>query len=606
MSAARYSVVVALALVSIGCRGDSARLHIGAKDFPEQLVLAEVVAEVITNAGISRPQIINCGNTTGCDGALYAGRVDLMVEYTGTALNYQGVARIERHAVMEQLRKLGKSHGLTWLDPMGFDNGYRVVVPTHRATALKLRTIADLTSFAEGIRVVCPPTYVGRPIDGLASLLSRHGLRLRGKPLLIAKASERYHALLTNRADVAVGYGTDGGLRDLGVTVLEDNLGFYPPYQAAIVVRSQALKEHRGLKKILDSLKGRIDGATMRWANYQAQVQGRGAGTVARALLRRLGLITEGAVGRRPLRDLQLIYAKHDRLESAAVKTTRVIHRVFPERAVQLRKVDDPVEAIVRGKADLALLGAERFFPSRRGRVRGTERRIEAVAVISTRAFHLLRRADEEADRKPLDGRVGVEHSDNAAGRAVASLLGMGGVRIATTDSAAKLLARLKDKSLDAAVIVGEAGDAFLARAIAEIPLKLVPLPRLESQRLLPYLRPLRIPSGTYKEQDSVVETIGSQLLLAMRSPHADAVGKPLQALSGRGPQLSAREMQRLLDVTLLNGRPDPLLPTAAPLHAALKKERRGRATGKASDILLNSGVFAFLIWLAWVVIRAP
>lgn len=330
-------LLFALALGSCSSR-DAQRLRVGSKSFAEQRILAQALRELARRAEIGVAPVVDCGDTYGCRRALRSGAIDLMVEYTGTMLAYRGRDVPAGTSPLALLQKEDARWGLRWLPLLGFDNGYRLAVTTQRAAAKGLRTIADLARQPVGLRIACPRTYVGRPRDGLAPLLSRYGLELLGQPLLLDDPVERLHALASGRADVAVVYGTDGSLRTRGVTLLEDTLSFFPPYQAAVVVRESALRRLPRLRASLEQLSGRIDETTMRQANYGVQLEHRSVRRVAEQLLQKLGLITALRTGRRSS-DLLLAVAASDALEGPTQRALRAIHVAFPDRPTRVLRL---------------------------------------------------------------------------------------------------------------------------------------------------------------------------------------------------------------------------------------------------------------------------
>ena len=219
-----------------------------------------------------------------------------MVDYSGTGLYFLGEPIAGREGSLDRVRGLYRPLRLRWLGPLGFDNSYCLLVPSDRAAALGLEQIGDLadpSAFPGGIRVACPPEYLRRPGDGLAALLEAYGLVLDGPPLVIADVVDRARAVQDGRADVVVGYRTDGVIFELGLRELDDRLGFFPPYEAAFVVREETLGRHPGLASILDRLEGRLDTATMRRLNDRVEVEGRRPAEVARAFLGERGLLPE-------------------------------------------------------------------------------------------------------------------------------------------------------------------------------------------------------------------------------------------------------------------------------------------------------------------------
>lgn len=589
----------ALALGACSSR-DAERLRVGAKSFAEQRILAQALRELARRADIGVAPVLECGDTHGCRHALRSGGIDLMVEYTGTVLAYRGSRVPNGTSPLSVLQQVDAPLGLRWLPLLGFDNGYRLAVTTQRAAAQGLRTIADLARQPVGLRVACPRTYVGRPRDGLAPLLSRYGLKLLGPPLLLDDPVERLHALASGRADVAVVYGTDGSLRTAGVTLLQDSASFFAAYQAAVVVRESALRRLPHLRASLEQLSGRIDETTMRQANYGVQLEHRSVRRVAEQLLQKLGLITALRTGRRSS-ELLVAVAASDALDGPTQRALRAIHVAFPDRPARVQQLHrlSPLVALKRGQAHLALVGAEALFTRDRAGLRRVAG-IDVAAVVTRRLLHLVRRSADNAAQGALAGRIGIEPPSSSAGVLVAALLRESGISVVRSGKAAELLADLRGSKLDAVLILAESGAPPLARALGAGGLTLLPLPRLAAAESFAFLRPSRLPARSYHGQDRPLETLATQLVLvAPGRAAAEGVGGPAEAARSTRP-LSEAERRALRAATSLAGAPDPLLSDPS---ARRPRSRQGRVE-LVLDRLLNALTLAFLGWLVLLLMR--
>jgi glycine betaine/choline ABC-type transport system substrate-binding protein len=614
------ALALMLSLGQVSCSEPQVTLRVGAKSFAEQKILAEMLSRLLRQRGRTAATVVPCGDTYACHRMLQSGALDLMVEYSGTGLAYLGQAGSPGPSSLVKVRRLFKPLGLSWLGGLGFDNGYRLLVAPERASVSGLRSITDLSRLDDGVRVACPREYLQRPQDGLAGLLKRYGLKLRREPLLIDAPGRRFQALFDGRADVAVGYATDGVIAPLGLKVLDDPLTFFPPYEAAVLVRSEVLRRDPGLHKALKALEGRLPIATMRDLNYEVQVQGREPAQVARRFL------TEARLIRTPAKPsvgaVELVLAVHvdDELDPMVTRATRALRKVFPDRPVSVLHASDPVLRVAEGKARAVVLGAERFFIAGGDQAPPLrEARAEAVAVLATRMVHLIRRADEASGKDPLAGRVGVSKTGSGSALVAEALLAMQGHRAADHADAAQLVGQVAARKLDAALVLAEPGDAALARALGRGGLRLHPLSQggLEVDRprawlgpeqavQLPYLRPARIPAETYFGQGEPLETLAAQVVLAgpARNSHATAAGGgPAAALPSGSRPLSDAEARALTAATRSAEVPDPVLPSAWALG---QQTAAGQAaeSGSPMDTILNVLAVAFLVWLATLVVR--
>src|SRR5438445_11194590 len=149
------AVLVALVLLAGGAAAgrSSGTIVVGSKNFTEQLVLGELLAQTIEReTGLTVDRRLNLGGTLICDRALAAGDIDVYVEYTGTALTaifHEPVPLAQNtQAVYERVRELYARTGRTLLPPLGFDNTFAILVRGADARALGLKTIEDAARYA--------------------------------------------------------------------------------------------------------------------------------------------------------------------------------------------------------------------------------------------------------------------------------------------------------------------------------------------------------------------------------------------------------------------------------------------------------------------------
>ena len=585
-----------LALLAVaGCRAD-APVRVGAKAFTEQRILAQVLAARLEQAGLSPVDVVECGDTYACQHALRNGRLDLMVEYTGTGLHFAGAP--PGAGDLARLRALYAPFGVDWLVPLGFDNTYAVVVRADRSE----RRIGDLSA-AAGLRVAVPREYLRRPRDGLNALASRHGLDLAAEPVVIESPGGRYAALIEGRADVAIGYGTDGAIADLGLRVLDDESGFFPAYDAVVVARKDALTARPVIAEAIRPLEGALDVERMRALNSAVQVEGHDPGVVARRFLVHRKLLDAAKVAdKRP--ELRVTVHTADDL-APFVRVARDAARLaFPDRPVAVGAHAEPARRVRNGDARLAVVGAERFFRARRLGKKPRDERLEAVAVLGTRMLHVVRRAGDPGDT--LGGKLGVPPSGSGAARIVDAVL-EGAVRPTRRAGVAALLKAVRDGALDGALVMVELGDARLRTAFAAPGLALRPLAGwLDAGKAArhPHLRPARIRADAYPNQSSAVDTMEAQVLLAGPRGGAAGGGGPAAALPASATPLTAAEVKALADATKVPEAPDPALPSAWHRAAAMPVER-GRG-GSTLDAVLNALAIVFTFWLVRAVLRRP
>ncbi|MBA2470088.1 MAG: glycine/betaine ABC transporter substrate-binding protein [Chloroflexia bacterium] len=309
-----FAVFAAIGLVlssfagATAARQDLPTIVVGSKDFTEQIIVSEMVALLLEDAGYPVERQLNLGGTVVAHEALVNGDIDVYVEYTGTGL--LAILGLELPAA-EATPAAGAAtpvavgvdpvydivaaeyqsqFGLTWLEPWGFNNTYALALRGDQATELGVVTISDLLDHDQDLVFGGTQEFLVRE-DGLVGLQEVYGVEFEDAigfdPGLV------YGAIESGDVDVISAFATDGRIPSLGLTLLEDDLGFFPPYYAAPVVSQEILDESPEVADILNQLSGMIDDQTMADLNFQVDDGGMEAIDVARAFLIEQGLITE-------------------------------------------------------------------------------------------------------------------------------------------------------------------------------------------------------------------------------------------------------------------------------------------------------------------------
>ena len=278
----RSAAPLLVVLVLAGCRPVGDRVVVGSKNFSEQVLLGEIVAETIEKkTGLRAERRLNLGGTFVCDRAVRAGEIDVYVEYTGTA--YTAILKrpptADAKAVLADLRTEYGKAGLEWAAPLGFENTFALVVRGADAERLGLTKISDLAKHPEW-RAAFGYEFMERA-DGFPGLAKTYHLGFR-EPPRVMDLGLLYRALVDGQADVVAGNSTDGLIKSLGLRVLEDDRHYFPPYEAAPVVRRALLDRHPEARVALDSLGGKITAEEMRRLNYRVDGERVSAEEVAR------------------------------------------------------------------------------------------------------------------------------------------------------------------------------------------------------------------------------------------------------------------------------------------------------------------------------------
>lgn len=274
------------------CGGQSSELVVGSKNFTEQVILGEMLAQHLEKQlGLKVRRRLNIAGTFLCHQAVRTGEIDLYVEYTGTA--FTGVLRFDpirdRGAVYKRVKEAYRTQfNLEWTEPLGFDNTFALMVRGEVARRLGLRTISDAVRHAPGWKAGFGYEFLERA-DGFRGLVETYGLEFEERPREM-DLGLMYRALRAGEVDLVAGNSTEGLIDALDLAVLKDDRRYFPPYEAAPVVNRTSLKEHPGLRSALAQLGGVLDEKQMRKLNYEIDGQRRDVGEVVRTFLESRGL----------------------------------------------------------------------------------------------------------------------------------------------------------------------------------------------------------------------------------------------------------------------------------------------------------------------------
>ena len=293
---------------------DKPEVIVGSKDFTEQIIISEMTALMLEEAGYGVERQLNLGGSGIVHEALVSGEIDVYTEYTGTALlvtlglelpaadaestpmasptaDASPVAGGGLADTVYQIvaTEYASQFNLVWLDPLGFNNTYTLAVRADTASELGLTKISDLVGKEGDLTFGATTEFVTRP-DGLPGVSAAYGLSFGDEVGM--DSGLVYGALDSEDVDVISAFATDGRIPQLGLVLLEDDLGFFPPYFAAPVVKQELLDEDPAVRDVLNQLAGKIDNATMAGLNAQVDVDKIEAIDVARTYLQGQGLVS--------------------------------------------------------------------------------------------------------------------------------------------------------------------------------------------------------------------------------------------------------------------------------------------------------------------------
>jgi len=244
--------------------GPGRTIVIGAKNFSEQYILADVIDTRLRAAGFATEQRQDLGSAVAYR-ALAAGDIDVYVDYTGTLwANVLGRKDTPPAAAMkaELTRQLEARDGVRLLGGLGFENAYALAMRRQRAAALGVASIADLAKVAPRLKLATDIEFLSRP--EWRSVADAYGLRFAEQRAY--NPTFMYRAIVDGSADVLSAFSSDGRIRSLDLVTLSDPKGALPNYDAVLLVSRRAAQDP-ALVGALRPLLGAIGVDRMREAN---------------------------------------------------------------------------------------------------------------------------------------------------------------------------------------------------------------------------------------------------------------------------------------------------------------------------------------------------
>ena len=289
-AAAAVAALAVFGVINFFAAKSGSRIAVGSKDFTEQVILGELLAQTIeTKLGVEVNRRFDLGGTLAHE-ALIAGEVDLYVEYTGTAL--LAILKDQPLTDPQEVYRRVKSEYASrfkseWTEPLGFANTFAILVRAEDARKLGLKTVSDAVKVSVRWRAGFGQDFMSRA-DGYPGFAKRYGLHFEETREM--DLSLTYRALAEKQVDLIAGNSTDGLIARYGLFQLEDDRHYFPPYDAVPVARQTTLEKFPDLRAVLKQLGGILSVDEMRRLNFAVDGEKRQAKDVVVEFLARKGL----------------------------------------------------------------------------------------------------------------------------------------------------------------------------------------------------------------------------------------------------------------------------------------------------------------------------
>lgn len=260
-------------LPGLGALNDDKTVNIAGGTPTETQIMAGMVKGMIEHYTDLHVNVINnLGTTTVIHQAMMNKDVELSaVRYTGTDLTStlkEPAEKDPKKALAIVQDQFAKRYNQIWFPSYGFANTYTFMVTKETAKKYHLKKISDLRAVQDKLTAGVDTSWMNRDGDGYKGFTEEYNIKF--KKIYPMQIGLVYNAVHENKMDVVLGYSTDGRIASYDLVMLEDDLHFFPPYDASLVAYESLLREHPELKPVLMKLIGKIDTRTMQKLNYRA------------------------------------------------------------------------------------------------------------------------------------------------------------------------------------------------------------------------------------------------------------------------------------------------------------------------------------------------
>lgn len=312
-------LLVLLSVVVVGCDGGGAggggnqgggeagkkanlsglEITVGSKEFTEQLILGQIAIQALEAAGATVDDRTGLAGTDAAREALESGEIDTYWEYTGTGwivlLDHEEPipdGQKQYEAVAEE--DLAKNQ-IRWLKPAPANNTFAIAVRSEAAGVLGVTSLSELGVLAE-LRpedaTLCAANEFLNRDDGLPGMENVYEFDLPSDNIVKMEEGRIYGAIDEgDECNFGEVFATDGRVRALDLTVLEDDKQFFGAYNPSLTVRKEIMDENPGIANVFAPISEKLDTETLQELNAAVAVDGESEEAVARQFLRENGLL---------------------------------------------------------------------------------------------------------------------------------------------------------------------------------------------------------------------------------------------------------------------------------------------------------------------------
>lgn len=276
--------IVALVMIGTlltGCSGESKKassnsspLVIGSKDFTESIVVAEVYALALEDAGVKVERKLQLGSSVIHD-AIINDEIDFYPEYTGTGL----ITRLAKDPIYDpqecyEVVKAGyaEKFDITWLAHSNVNDSEGLAMLATVAQEYGIKTFSDLWGQAPNLVFGANGEFYEQA--GIFDRLQEVYGTVDFKDKITMDHTLSFQAAKSGDVDAISVYTTEGSLAGDAFVILEDDKACWPPYYLAPIIRNDALEAHPEVAEIVNKVTATFTDENVIAMNAKVDVDG--------------------------------------------------------------------------------------------------------------------------------------------------------------------------------------------------------------------------------------------------------------------------------------------------------------------------------------------
>lgn len=268
------------------------KIIVGSENFTEALILGNIYSQLIQDqTDIKVEEKFNLNGTMITMSAMERGDIDTFTDYTGVLISNvlkENMSSDPREVYDSVKKGMEEKYNMQVSDSLGFSNTYVFAVTQETAEQYDLTKLSELLDQAGSLKLGCTTAFTQR--EDLLPKLKKE-FQVSFKEVDGLEGNIRYQALSSGKVDVTDAFETDAILKKMDLVKLEDDIEFFPPYQAVSITRNETLEKYPQLQEVMDKMEGAITTEEMMDMNYKVDVEGKTPKETALEFLKEKGMI---------------------------------------------------------------------------------------------------------------------------------------------------------------------------------------------------------------------------------------------------------------------------------------------------------------------------